>query len=46
MRVIPWKHLNDELIEPHYPKAGNGTQPMPQEADAAYLLHAAVVQPV
>jgi transposase, IS5 family len=28
--VIPWKHLNG-LIEPHYPKAGNGTQPMPQE---------------
>jgi transposase, IS5 family len=28
--VIPWKHLN-RLIEPHYPKAGNGTQPMPQE---------------
>jgi transposase, IS5 family len=28
--VIPWKHLN-ALIEPHYPKAGNGTQPMPQE---------------
>ena len=28
--VIPWKQLN-RLIEPHYPKAGNGTQPMPQE---------------
>jgi len=28
--VIPWKHLN-RLIERHYPKAGNGTQPMPQE---------------
>jgi IS5 family transposase len=28
--VIPWKHLN-RLIAPHYPKAGNGTQPMPQE---------------
>jgi transposase, IS5 family len=28
--VIPWKHLNG-LIEPHYPKAGKGTQPMPQE---------------
>ena len=28
--VIPWKHLH-RLIEPHYPKAGNGTQPMPQE---------------
>jgi IS5 family transposase len=28
--VIPWKHLNG-LITPHYPKAGKGTQPMPQE---------------
>jgi len=28
--VIPWKHLN-KLIERHYPKAGSGTQPMPQE---------------
>ncbi len=28
--VIPWNHLN-RLIEPHYPKAGNGNQPMPHE---------------
>lgn len=28
--VIPWKSLA-ELIQPHYPKAGNGTQPMPLE---------------
>jgi IS5 family transposase len=28
--VIPWKHLGS-LIEPHYPKAGNGTQPMPMQ---------------
>ena len=28
--VIPWKHLNG-LISPYYPKAGKGTQPMPQE---------------
>lgn len=28
--VIPWKGLVG-LIEPHYPKAGNGTQPMPLE---------------
>ena len=28
--VIPWKSLVG-LIEPHYPKAGNGTQPMPLE---------------
>ena len=28
--VIPWRELI-KLIEPHYPKAGNGTQPMPLE---------------
>jgi hypothetical protein len=28
--VIPWKRLL-ALIEPHYPKAGNGTQPKPME---------------
>jgi IS5 family transposase len=28
--VIPWARLLT-LIEPHYPKAGNGTQPMPME---------------
>src|SRR5450631_2182366 len=28
--VIPWRRLLG-LIEPHYPKAGNGTQPMPME---------------
>lgn len=28
--VIPWQPLL-ELIEPHYPKPGNGTQPMPLE---------------
>ena len=28
--VIPWARLL-ALIEPHYPKAGNGTQPMPME---------------
>jgi len=28
--VIPWARLL-KLIEPHYPKAGNGTQPMPME---------------
>ena len=28
--VIPWTRLA-VLIEPHYPKAGNGTQPMPLE---------------
>ena len=29
-QVIPWSEILG-LIEPHYPKAGNGTQPMPQE---------------
>ena len=28
--VIPWERLL-ALIEPHYPKAGNGTQPKPME---------------
>jgi IS5 family transposase len=28
--VMPWAHLLG-LIKPHYPKAGNGTQPMPME---------------
>jgi IS5 family transposase len=28
--VIPWRELL-KLIQPHYPKAGNGTQPMPLE---------------
>jgi len=28
--VIPWERLL-RLIEPHYPKAGNGTQPLPME---------------
>lgn len=28
--VIPWRRLL-ALIEPHYPKAGNGTQPLPME---------------
>jgi IS5 family transposase len=28
--VIPWPRLL-KLIEPHYPKAGSGTQPMPME---------------
>jgi transposase, IS5 family len=29
-QVIPWRAILT-LIEPHYPKAGNGTQPMPME---------------
>jgi IS5 family transposase len=29
-RVVPWQAILS-LVEPHYPKAGNGTQPMPME---------------
>jgi IS5 family transposase len=29
-QVIPWRSILG-LIEPHYPKAGNGTQPLPME---------------
>ena len=29
-RVIPWAGIVS-IIEPHYPKAGNGTQPLPME---------------
>ena len=29
-RVIPWAGILS-IIEPHYPKAGNGTQPLPME---------------
>jgi len=29
-QVIPWSQIL-MLIEPHYPKAGNGTQPMPMQ---------------
>ena len=27
-RVVPWRRL-EALIEPHYPKAGNGRKPYP-----------------
>ena len=42
--VIPWPRLV-RLIEPHYPKASNGRQPLGLEKNAADLLPAAVVQP-
>ena len=42
--VIPWSRLV-RLIEPHYPKAGQGRQPLGLE-DAADLFLAAVVQSV
>ena len=43
--VIPWLRLV-RLIEPHYPKAGQGRQPLGLEKDAADLFLAAVVQSV
>ena len=43
--VIPWTRLLG-LITPHYPKAGNGRQPLGNGEDAADLLPAAVVQSV
>jgi len=30
VQVVPWASILS-LIEPHYPNAGNGTQPMPME---------------
>jgi IS5 family transposase len=37
--VIPWDRLL-VLIEPHYPKAGNGTQPKPmQQMLRIYFMH-------
>jgi transposase, IS5 family len=37
--VIPWKTLT-EIIAPHYPKAGNGRQPMPLERMLRiYFMH-------
>jgi hypothetical protein len=44
-QVVPWAALL-ELIEPHYPRAGNGRQPVGLVDHAADLLFAAVVQPV
>ena len=43
--MVPWRELC-ALVEPYYPKAGNGTAAGGGGADAADLLFAAVVQPV
>ena len=43
--VIPWARLV-ELIEPHYPKAGNGTQPKPLEQMLRIYFMQKLVQPV
>ncbi len=44
-RVVPWQKLS-RLIEPHYPKPGNGPAAERTGTDAADLFSAAVVQPV
>jgi hypothetical protein len=44
-RVVPWSGLC-ALIEPFYPKPGNGRPPVGGRADAAHLFSAAMVQPV
>src|SRR3984957_19181872 len=42
-QVVPWRELC-ALIEPHYPKAGNGRPPRGSGTYAAYVFLAAVVQ--
>ncbi len=44
-QVVPWRELC-ALMEPHYPKAGNGGPPVGSRANAADLIFSAVVQPV
>jgi hypothetical protein len=44
-QVVPWGELC-ALIEPYYPKAGNGRPPVGGERMLRILLSAAVVQPV
>ena len=39
--VVPWSRL-EALIEPFYPKKGNGRPPMPLAHDVAHSLHATV----
>lgn len=43
-QILPWQNMT-AVIEPFYPKAGNGRRPYPLEHHAAYSLHAALVQP-
>ena len=42
-RVVPWPAMCG-LIEPFYPKPGNGRPPIGVERDAAHLFSAAMVQ--
>jgi hypothetical protein len=44
-QVVPWEKLCP-LIEPHYPKPGNGRRPKELEQMLRILFPAAVVQPV
>src|SRR5882724_10941125 len=44
-QVVPWGQLC-ALVEPHYPKPGNGRPPVGSGAHVADLFFAAVVQPV
>ena len=44
-RGVPWAALC-RLIEPFYPKPGNGRPPIGVERNAAHLLAVAMVQPV
>lgn len=39
-QILPWQNMT-AVIEPFYPKAGNGRRPYPLET----TLHAALVQP-
>ena len=42
-QVVPSAELSS-VLEPHYPKAGNGRPPVAAAADAADVLSAALVQ--
>jgi IS5 family transposase len=42
--LMPWAEFC-ALIEPHYPKAGNGRPPVAAGAHAADVLHRQLVQP-
>ena len=44
-QVVPWRELC-ALVEPHYPKTGNGRPPVGVERMLRIYLFAAVVQPI
>ncbi len=44
-QILPWQNMV-EVIEPFYPKAGNGRRPYPLETMLRiHCMHAALVQP-